>query len=158
MKPSYAIYTSLAVLALAAAAPAISQPFAGPGPGGGMMRGAGPGMGGNPAAHAETRLETLRTQLNLDASQQAAWQAYATAVRAQAADMAEDRAAMRASTGTAPERMAKQAERMREHAAGMSQVAETLRGLYAVLNTDQRAVVDRNFTRGAGMGPGFGPG
>lgn len=153
------IAAGAAFIALATAFPAATQTCgpgygpcggAGPGYGPGMMnRGGGPGGYGDPVARSDARLSALRTQLALDASQQAAWQAYESAVRAQAQDMAEDRARMW-SAGTAPERAALRAEMMADHAAGHAKVAEALRGLYAVLNATQRAVLD------SGSGRGFG--
>jgi LTXXQ motif family protein len=115
------------------------------GGGHGMMHGGGPGAAGDPVARMDTRLETLRTELKIQPSQQGAWQAYAKAVRAQAADMADHHAEMAAGKNlTAPERMASHAERMREHAAGMTQVSNALRDLYAVLDAGQRAKLDSN--------------
>ena len=59
----------------------------------------GPGIGpcggnGPPVARAEARLQSLQASLGLQASQQEAWNAYASAVRAQAAGHAKVAQAM----------------------------------------------------------------
>jgi hypothetical protein len=166
MKTTTPLFLAAAAAALALSASSLAQncgPGIGPcgGNGGyfngpGMMgRGAGPGAYGDPAARAESRLETLRAALALQPAQQAAWNAYAAAVKAQAATMQEDRAAMRSDAGTAPERMARHAQLMGRHSDGHAKVAQALNDLYAALDAGQRAILDRN--AGPGRGPGFGP-
>jgi len=143
-----------AVLSLGPAAPAFSQerPCAAAGAGSGYGPGMGRGPGGrfDAAARSAAGLESLRGQLALDASQESAWQAYADAVRAQATNMAQDRAQMWNDTGTAPERATRSAKVMADHAAQHAKVAEALGGLYAVLNAAQRATLDRQSMPGGG--------
>lgn len=147
--------TALAVAVLAAASfgmIAVSQAQMGPGfgHGPGMGRGMGPGYFGSqgarsPAANAEARLTTLRTQLNITSEQEPAWQAYAAAVTQQAQQMQAFHDQMTQSTASAPERMALMPQVMQQRAAGMQVVGQALTELYAVLTPEQRTLVDQQF-------------
>jgi hypothetical protein len=150
MKSTHALSIAAAALALGLAAPASSQ-NCGPGIGPCGGTGYGPGHGAGMMMGGEARLDALRSQLVLQPSQQGAWDAYAATVRALAQDMAEHRAQMRNDAGPAPERAARRAQVMAEHAAAHAKVAEALKGLYAVLDAGQRAILDRHST------PMYGP-
>jgi len=171
------IVTGLAfVAALAFAASAEACPGGGPGPGWGGghghgmgpgacaqgeagagfcgARGAGPGPGfarGNPAAVSEARLAYLKSELAITSTQEKAWNAYASTVRARAAEMQALRGKVAEAGGTAPERFALRAEVMKQRVAGMDAVSTAVKDLYAVLTPEQKARADEQLAYG---GPG----
>jgi Spy/CpxP family protein refolding chaperone len=151
----------VAGLALAVAAVTYAQPSGGMGhgygPGMGMGPGHGPMAGVDPAAMADAHLSDMKAQLKINASQEAAWQAFAAQAKAQAASMQAMRAQMQQDTGTAPERMAQRTTAMQQHAAGMATMTNAFSALYAVLTPEQKAIADQT---GGMMGHGgmhFGP-
>ena len=138
----------VAGVALAVAAATYAQPYGGMGhgfgPGMGMGPGHGPMAGVDPAAMADSRLSDLKAQLKINTAQEAAWQAFATQAKAQAASMQAMRAQMQQDTGTAPERMAQRATAMQQRAAGMATMTNAFGALYAVLTPEQKAIADQN--------------
>jgi len=113
----------------------------GPGPGAGWMgpRGGGPGF--NPASNAEARLAYLKSELKITADQEAAWNAYGSAMKQQAADMQAFRAAM-FSAETAQDRVTLHANHAKQRAAGFENLDKGLRDLYAVLTPEQKSQAD----------------
>ena len=155
---------------LATALVAVAQP--GPGYGPGMMGGGGPGMtmgagpgmmgrggpgmmtGGGPgpmfagnnvdiARFQQDRLGQLKSQLNITAEQQPAWDAFA----AKAAEQSKIMQALRkdASAATMPERMKQQEQAMGERQKAMGSMSESFTKLYEVLTPQQREVFDRSY-------------
>jgi hypothetical protein len=102
-------------------------------------RGFGPGM--NPESNAEARLAYLKSELKITADQEAAWNAYGSAVKQQAAQMQAFRTAM-FSTQTAQERITLHTEHTKQRAAGFEALDKGLRELYGVLTADQKAAAD----------------
>ena len=134
----------------------------GMGPGAGGMGPMGYGMGpgrmgsGNPTAAAEGRLAYLKSTLQITPAQETAWQAFAAKAKQQAESMFSRRTAMHEAAGTtAPDRLAKRSEIMKQHVTEMEAMSTALKDLYAALTPEQRAVADRGF---GGFGPGAGPG
>ena len=146
--------------ALAFAAATYAQPFGGMGhgygPGMGMGPGHGPMAGVDPAAMADARLSDLKARLKVNASQEAAWQAFATQSKAQAASMQAMRAQMQQDTGAAPERMALHKTMMQQRAAGMATMTNAFEALYAVLTPEQKAIADQNVGTMGPCGMGLG--
>jgi len=138
----------VAGLALAVAAATYAQPFGGTGHGYGPGMGMGPGHGSmagvDPVAMADSHLSDLKAQLKINTSQEAAWQAFATQAKAQAASMQAMRAQMQHDTGTAPERMAQRTTAMQQRAAEMATLTNAFSALYAVLTPEQKAIADQN--------------
>ena len=151
----------VAGMALAVAAATYAQPYGGMGrgfgPGMGMGPGHGPMAGVDPAAMADSHLSDLKAQLKINASQEAAWQAFATQAKAQAASMQAMRAQMQQDTGTAPERMAQRTTAMQQRAAGMATMTTAFNALYAVLTPEQKTVADQSFGMMGHRGMRFGP-
>lgn len=111
----------------------------------GPRGGFGPGAAAGPVARQDARLAYLKEALKITANQRAAWDAYATQVKAQAAAM-ETFHAQRPSTELTP------AERIEQHAAFAKLRAEQIKAsgaavndLYAVLTPEQKAIADRHF-------------
>jgi len=162
MKKLSSVVTSVAAgLALAAAAVTYAQPYGGMGPGSGpgMGMGMGPGhsrmAGVDPATRADSRLTYLKTQLQITAAQETAWQEFAATAIQQAASRQAARAQMWDSAGTAPERMALRAQMMQQRAASMTTMSNALTALYAVLTPEQKTIADQSFGRGGHRGMPF---
>jgi Spy/CpxP family protein refolding chaperone len=161
MKRNHSLIAGVvAGVALAVAAATYAQPYGGMGqgygPGMGMGHGHGPMAGVDPAAMVDARLNDLKTQLKINTSQEAAWQAYATQAKAQAASMQALRAQMQQDAGTAPERMAQRTAAMQQRAAGMATMTNAFGSLYAVLTPEQKAIADQYVGLGGHRGMGFG--
>lgn len=150
----------VAGVALAVAAATYAQPYGGMGqgfgPGMGMGHGHGPMAGVDPAAMADSHLSDLKAQLKINASQEAAWQAFATQAKAQAASMQAVHVQMQQDTGSAPERMAQRTTAMQQRAAGMATMTNAFNALYAVLTPEQKAIADQNVGMMGHRGMGFG--
>lgn len=103
----------------------------------------------NPAdfeARAEQRLARQKEALKIAPHQESAWQAYSDTIRQTM--QRPDRPAREAGQSvTAPERMNRQIERMKQRTAKMEQVAVALQNLYAQLSPEQRLVADRQAAR-----------
>lgn len=111
----------------------------------GMMAG---DMKMDPVARAEKHLGDLKTKLNLTAAQQPAWQTFSAQVNDQAKNMAAMRDQMKENVQsmpkkTAPERMAKMADGMKDRAEKMAKMADAVKTFYATLNADQQATFDK---------------
>ena len=150
----------VAGLALAVAAATYAQPSGGMGhgygPGMGMGPGHGPMAGVDPAAMADSHLSDLKAQLKINTSQEAAWQAFATQAKAQAASMPAMHVQIQQETGAAPERMAQRTTAMQLRAAGMATMTNAFGALYAVLTPEQKAIADQNVGMMGHRGMGFG--
>ena len=162
MKKLSSVVTSVAAgLALAAAAVTYAQPYGGMGPGSGpgMGMGMGPGhsrmAGVDPATRVDSRLTYLKTQLQITAAQETAWQEFAATAIQQASSRQAARAQMWDSAGTAPERMALRAQMMQQRAASMTTMSNALTALYAVLTPEQKTIADQSFGRGGHRGMPF---
>jgi len=129
----------------------------GPGAGGWghMGYGMGPGRVGyaNPGAAAEGRLAYLKSTLQITPAQETAWQAFAAKAKQQVEGRTARMGAMRDAGTTAPDRLAKRAEIMKQNVAEMETMSAALKDLYGVLTPEQRAIADRGF---GGQGPGRG--
>ena len=141
MKPNAWLAAPLLAWAFTAAAQAPAAPDYGQGP-----QGAPP----DAVAYAQRNLQSLRTRLALAPSQANAWNAFVDAVLDQSRDMQSQMAQMAQAPASAPDRMDRMAQMMRRNADGMASVARALRQLYSQLDPSQRAIVDREFSRGPG--------
>ena len=151
--------------------------FAGPWGGHGSMMGGGPDcqMGGGPRGggfgqrhammqqyHAE-RMELLAARLKLKPEQESAWKAFLGAQDARHAAMFKTRQEMRMQDReTALAQFEVRVQIMEQRLAGMKAVTKAAGDLYAVLDPDQKQVMDKFFTerpmwRGRGQGRGQGP-
>ncbi len=161
MKTMHRISAALLAAASLGLVAAQAQPFGGGpgfGPGGGYgpgMMGRGPGgPWGDPATAAQNRLGALHTQLDITSAQEAAWQAFANAVNAQAQQMQQFRNRMlqSAPTTNAADRMALHAQFMQQRAQGAAATSQAFSALYAALTPEQRALLDQRGPR-RGIGP-----
>jgi len=142
-------------LTLGLGAAAVSgHSFDGPGygMGPGMMGGNGQGwgghMGGNGQGNADENLAALKTELGITAKQDAAWQAFAKNAKQQNEGRQAWFAKMREARDgakSAPERLAQQAEFMKQRQLEMASNVAALKDLYAALTPEQKLIADRRF-------------
>lgn len=119
----------------------------------GVMGGrGGPGKGQTDfAAAAATRLDKLKGELKITADQEKAWQAFAGKAKQQVESMQAMRDKMQPPAAgvpalSAPERMDKGIEFMKQRLANMEAMNASLKDLYAVLTPEQKALADKHFS------------
>lgn len=159
MKKLHVVLAGLvASVSLAAAVATQAQPVAGMGPGNGQGMGMRGGHGmtatADPVANQEARLAAMKTQLQITTSQEAAWQAFATAAKQQSAAAQALRTQTQQSTMTAPERMAQRSAMAQQREAAKAPVTSAFNALYAALTPEQKAVADKGFGMKGGRGMG----
>lgn len=149
MKRNHHVVAGIAAALSLAAAAAYAHPGAGMEPGMGHMGGMGQhGMaGGNHAAMADSHLAELKATLKITTAQEGAWQAFATKAKQQAQTMQARHSKMQEAAGTAPERMARHIEMMKQHIGDMEAMTAALKDLYAVLTPEQQALADQHFAK-----------
>lgn len=97
-------------------------------------------------ARAEQRLARQKEALQITRNQEAAWQAYSDTIR-QSMQRPDWAARDQSQSLSAPERMNRQIERMKQRTARMEQVAVALQNLYAQLSPAQREIADQQAAR-----------
>ena len=129
---------------LGAGSVAIAQPV----PGGcdgrqGMMRSHMRDMMADPAAFADKRLARLKADLKITEQQAPLWQDFADKVRSEAGKgMQAMRTQAQDLSLSAPDRMARATETLRQRLTAMEAVNESFRHLYDSLSADQKRVAD----------------
>lgn len=125
------------------------------GHGPGFGPGGGPGMGRNwdngqfgeqMKQRISQRHAALHDRLKLDERQEAAWQAYTAATMKNMTPPSWNYAEM--SKLTAPERMEKMLQRMKEHEQQMSAQLEATKTFYATLTPEQQKIFDAEWGAG----------
>ena len=111
----------------------------------GMMSG---DMKRDPVARAQKHLSELNAKLNLTADQQPAWKTFSDQVNDQAKNMVAMRDQMKDNfqsmpKKTAPERMAKMADLMKDRAQNMAKMADAVKTFYATLSPQQKIDFDK---------------
>jgi hypothetical protein len=112
-------------------------------------------MGGNHAARAEKHLADLKAQLKITPQQEPLWQAFADKLKSAMGGMRPMSDASQ--PATAPERMNRMVEHMKQHTAAMEGVSDSFKRLYDALTPEQKAVADKYHPFGEHMGK-RGPG
>ena len=151
----------LAASAMAFGVTASAQPQPGyncygMGPGGQGM--SGKQKMGDPAAFAEQRLTQLKSQLKVTPQQEPLWQAFADKVKTSAGQMKSMHDAMWQQQMSAPDRMNRMVEHMKERTAAMESVNDSFKRLYDALTPEQKTVADKFHPFGGHMGQKRGPG
>lgn len=103
------------------------------------------GMSGAPASHLEGRLAFTKAELAIDSAQDAAWQAYATALRGQVQAMPAHKPGMQhAMAGDAdfPTRLDARIAMLEERLSSIKAVKATALDLYGKLNPEQKRKAD----------------
>lgn len=98
-------------------------------------------------AASRALLSTLHNRLGVTSSQEAAWQAFVTAIVAEAADADTQNSHTTAFT-TAVDALNARAAALKKQSDDASAVAQSFSTLYAQLTTAQKAIVDLYFSRG----------
>lgn len=111
----------------------------------GMMSG---DMRMDPVARAQIHLSELNAKLNLTANQQPAWKTFSEQVNDQAKNMVAMRGQMEDNDQsmpkkTAPQRMVKMADLMKDQAQNMARMADVVKTFYATLTAEQQATFDK---------------
>ena len=102
----------------------------------------------DPVAMVDKRLARFKEELKITSDQEPVWTAYAEKTRSNVKDMRDQmQAAMRDPAQTAPERFDRHIELMKKRLASFENMDDALKGLYAVLTPEQKAIADRHFAR-----------
>jgi LTXXQ motif family protein len=142
----------------------MGQGMAGPGMmggdmmGGGMMGGMMQKMMGAGAGHTEGRLAFIKTELKITDAQMSQWNAFADAVRANGAamaDMGRSMMSQHASGSTLPERLAAEDKALGAHYTAFKKTTEALNNLYGVLSPEQKKIADGIIVGPMGMPMGM---
>ncbi len=105
----------------------------------------------------EKRLETLKSDLKLAASQEAAWTEFVGKIKGDIKGWEEKRKNLESLEGLpAPDRMEKMLAFSKEHVAKQEAVLAATKTFYATLSPEQRQVFDKGFSFGHRGGPGKG--
>lgn len=129
--------------------------------GAGHMAGYGPGYGMGPqgafgacAGDADQGFAGLKAELGITAKQDAAWQAFVknATQQTESRKAAFDKMQKAQGADSAPERLAQQADLMKQRQAEMESNAAALKNLYATLTPEQKVIADQRF---GGFGPGW---
>jgi hypothetical protein len=110
-------------------------------------------MGATPFQHVEGRIAFLRAEIGITDAQQAPWNAFADALRGQAATMRTMRERMMqgGQAITWPGRIAREEEMLSARLDAVKAIEGPARSLYAALSTEQKAKADE--LMGHPMGP-----
>lgn len=112
----------------------------------------------DPAARAEQRLARLKTELKITPEQEPLWQAFADKVGSEAGKGFEAmRAQAKDESLTAPERLARATDNMKQRLAAMESIGDAFNRLYQGLTPEQRKLADERADRMAGAFGGRHP-
>jgi len=123
----------------------MGQGMAGPGMMGSDMMGSGMKQMMMGPGHTEGRLAFIKAELKISDAQTSQWNAFADAVRANAAamaDMGRSMMSQHASGSTLPERLAAEDKALSGHYAAFKKTTEALNNLYGVLSPEQKKIAD----------------
>ncbi|NNM65305.1 MAG: Spy/CpxP family protein refolding chaperone [Burkholderiales bacterium] len=137
--------------------------------GGGMMgegmmgegdmrqRGMAEGMmhGGDSAAMVDRHLADTKAALHITATQEPAWQAFATQAKQQAEAMQTMRGKLREANATAPDRMQARTQLLQQRLSGMEAMTKALKHLYTVLSPEQRTIANQRLSMMGGRRMGM---
>jgi LTXXQ motif family protein len=106
----------------------------------------------------EGRLAFIKAELKISDAQTPQWNAFADAMRSNAAAMAEMRNTMMSqqnAAGTLPDRLALEDKAVTAHLAALKKTAEAVGQLYKVLNDEQKKTADSIIVGPMGMPMGM---
>lgn len=95
----------------------------------------------------DQRLAQLKDELKIMPNQEGAWQAYSDTMKQTMQRPARPDARQGQAQLTAPERMARHIERMKQRLAKMEVMATAMQNLYAQLTPEQRTIADMHAAR-----------
>lgn len=168
------LFLLLATIGLLGFGTAQAQPYGMMGWGGHCPQAQGQGKGTWQPMDAKARqartaehLDRFKAELKITAAQESAWQSFAEKARQQFDSMPEQCPMVAANTTpttplSAPERMDKGIEFMKQRLTRMEAMSAAMKDLYAALTPEQKTVADQHFNRsfqsmqGQGRGQGRG--
>lgn len=104
----------------------------------------------DPAAFAQKRLAKLKSELRITPEQEAQWSAFSDTVLLQMEQLKTAHQQARSIPVSAPERIDRQVERMRQSVATFEVMGQAAKELYAALSPAQRQVADEKLLRWKG--------
>jgi len=112
----------------------------------------------DPAARVDQRLSRLKAELKITADQEPLWQGFAETAKNKAGKGLQAMREQAKDEGlTAPERMARVTDIMKERLAALQSVSDAFNRLYQGLTPEQREIADRRAARMARLGLGGHP-
>lgn len=102
------------------------------------------------AAWAEKRLAKLKTALQITPEQEGAWSQFSGSVREQMQQMRATHEQRSQMPATAPERIDRQIERMKQGVARFEAIGQSAKQLYAALTPEQQKIADQKLLRWQG--------
>lgn len=101
----------------------------------------------DPAVFVQKRLAKLKSKLGITADQEAQWSAFSDTVLQQVQQMKAAHQQRKSAPVTAPERIDRQVELMKQRVAGFEAMGQAAKGLYAVLSPEQQQIADHKLLR-----------
>ena len=96
----------------------------------------------DPLAHAQKRLARLKSKLGITPEQETQWSAFSATVLQQMEQFKAAREAMSNPAASAPERIDRRIETMKQRLAGFEAMGQAAKDLYAVLSPTQQQIAD----------------
>jgi len=96
----------------------------------------------DPRAHAQKRLGRLKAALQITPEQETQWSAFSAAVLQQMEQFKARHEAMKNPAASAPERIDRQIEAMKQRLAGFEAMGQAAKDLYAALSPAQQQIAD----------------
>ncbi len=109
---------------------------------------------GHHGSRVEQRLTDLKAKLQITGGQESQWQAFEAKIKEQMASARAARQNTAQAAVAAPDKLARQAEFMKQRGTGLEAVAGALKDLYAVLTPTQRETIDQHYAQLEGRGHG----
>jgi hypothetical protein len=101
----------------------------------------------DPSVFVQKRLARLKAKLAITPEQEPQWTAFSETVLQQVQQMKAAYQQRKGAPATAPERIDRQVEMMKQRVAGFEAMGQAAKGLYAVLNSDQQQIADHKLLR-----------
>jgi protein CpxP len=108
---------------------------------------AGQGDRCDPAVFVQKRLTKLKAKLDIRPEQETQWDAFSQTVLQQVEQMKATHQQRKGGPVTAPERIDRRIEMMKQRVAGFEAVGQAAKGLYAVLSPAQQQIADHRLLR-----------
>ncbi len=89
----------------------------------------------------------LKSKLSITPEQEAQWSAFSDTVLQQVEQMKASHQQRKSIPATAPERIDRQVELMKQRVAGFEAMGQAAKGLYAVLSPEQQQIADHKLLR-----------
>ena len=101
----------------------------------------------DPAAFVQKRLERLKSDLRITAEQEPQWSAFSSSVLQQMEQLKAAHQGMKERPATAPARIDRQVEMMKQRLASFETIAQAAKTLYGSLDPAQQQIADQRLLR-----------